>query len=175
MNPNHLPDGDVGQLARLFALDQAPRAPESEQRYGALLACQLRVQLAVDLPPMARSEAALRDLSRHLAQVPGETFGQLLSRPDPPLLLLNMVKAFAKSAMADADAALPRDVATVLYCAAIAASLVRHHHAPTRLNERELASGLAWSASRPWVGADLAALFAQAAQRLADNATKAPP
>ena len=79
------------------------------------------------------------------------TYRKLLSDPGAPLEGLVQVKDFAKINREHPDSALPREVATMLYYASIAAALTRQGHRISSLGDAELGEGLAWAAEQPWL------------------------
>src|SRR3712207_613502 len=81
----------------------------TEQELGAVLRHQLAAPLTLDLGTAASG----------LPCEGIETFGQLLHHPSPPLDLLVSAKDFAKAMRNDPGGALPKEVAAVMYFAAI--------------------------------------------------------
>ena len=87
------------------------------------------------------------------------TWGELLADPEPSLETLRAAKHFAKSNITTSDPALPRELATVLYYAVIAAGLVRVGRSLTDLDHDSLCAGLRWSAGQQWVDEDVSSLL----------------
>jgi hypothetical protein len=160
-----------GEPSRLAALlGRAGEGPEwGSDDLASILAHQLRAPLLFDLhrlasargggaagtPPDPWADAAARQI---------HSFGDLLDHPTPPRELLLMTKAFAKPADEGGAPALPPEVASVLYFAAIAAALLRLGERITTLDDRAIANGLAWTLSRSWVGPELRTLLGAAAR-----------
>lgn len=90
----------------------------------------------------------------------------LFRHPRPPLPLLRLTKDFAKVADQPPDGAVPAEVATVLYYAAIVAAFLRHGERISRLSDEQLSQGVAWGLGQPWLDETLAGLFKEAAWRL---------
>ena len=92
----------------------------------------------------------------------GSTYRQLLLADDTPAPVLREIKDDAKRHLED-EAALPGDVATVLYYAALAAGR-RAGASITKLDDEELAAGFGWCLGQDWIGDDLRAAI-RAARR----------
>ena len=131
-HPNH--------LARLFDLADSDAREWGPGDIASILRHQLLTPLRVDLPDAAG------ELSRAAPSPPIETFGDLLNHPSPPLPLLKRVKEFAKaSRMSGTTGPLHPEVATIIYYAAVAAALLRHHARITRLDHATLRQGFEWA------------------------------
>ncbi len=142
---------DPTALAELFNLGQADTPmPWSRDDLAAMLRHQLH-------QPLGPSPAAQNDgyASRpHL---------DLFTRDHPPLARLRQVKDQAKAGGREDDSELPRDVATVLYYAALAAARMHHQDQPiTRLDDEAFRVGLDWALQLPWLDPALKPLFSQA-------------
>ncbi len=87
----------------------------------------------------------------------GLTYRQLLLADDTPAPVLREIKDEAKRHLDD-EAALPGDVATVLYYAALAAGR-RAGASITKLTDVALASGWDWCLGQDWVEDKLQAVF----------------
>jgi RNA polymerase sigma-70 factor (ECF subfamily) len=77
--------------------------------------------------------------------------GELLHDPQPSLELLERVKDFAKDNGTDPESPLPREVATLVYYASIAAALARGGRRISRQDEGSLRWGFEWGRDQPWV------------------------
>ena len=144
-------DTDRAQLAGLF--DPAPDAERlwRDEELGAILKHQLTAPLQVDLINLERGLAIK---VRTLAESQGLTlksFGDLLAHPNPPVELLKITKDFAKACRLSPHSPVPREVASVLYFASIAAALVRCRRRISGLSNDALAEGLHWVLARPWL------------------------
>jgi hypothetical protein len=130
------------QLAKL--LNPALPTPWTPKDAAAALKHQLAAPLLPDLltPPTADPDF-LRPLL--LALPKSTTFLKLLTMKSPPLDLLIALKTFSAHARTTPDSPLQGDPATLLYYAAIAAALAKHHHRITTLPEKDLQEGLTWS------------------------------
>ena len=161
MNPeNH-------RLAALFALDEQPSGPWDKTDLAALLRHQLAAPVEVDLGTLPPDQSPK---IRSLAGAEGLTlrsFNDLLQHPHPPVALLRMVKDFAKLNRSHRRSALPPEVATVIYYAAIVVAALRCGQAISELEPAQLRKGLDWALSQPWLEDGLRALFEEAQSRLA--------
>ena len=145
---------DHRQLATLLDLD--PDGADrlwSDEELGAVLRHPMTLPLQVDLVNLERGLAVK---VRNLAESQGLTlksFGNLLAHPHPPVELLKVTKDFAKACRLSPRGALPKEIATVLYFASIAAAMVRCRRRITGLSDAGLADGLRWILARPWLDA----------------------
>lgn len=159
-------DADREQLSSLF--DMAPVAERlwRDDELGAMLRHQLTAPLRIDLINMERGSATQ---VRALADAQGLTlksFGDLLAHAHPPVELLKITKDFAKACRLSPHSSLPREIASVLYFASIAAALVRCRRRITGLSSDALAEGLNWVLARPWLDAPIRSLMEECLQLL---------
>jgi len=87
------------------------------------------------------------------------TYHDLLFHPDPPAAPLNQVKESTKRWMSCDDGDLPREVAGVLYFAAVSAARLRGVGGVSTLPEETLRRGATWALAQPWLDASLTGLF----------------
>ena len=156
------------QLAKLFGAEPHAPAAWSMQEVEAIYRHQLATPLKVELAGL-QPEDALR-LST-VAEAQGlllRSIGDLLHHSHPPLMLLTMLKDFAKRLMEHPDSPLPREVASLLYWSAIAAGLTRAKTRLTSLDDGRLREGFRWAMSQPWLDAPTAEML-----RLADSGLSA--
>src|SRR3712207_756951 len=137
MNDYAADDCPPGALASMLEVDWAAGPTWGEQD----LAAMLRHQMAAPLPAVGRrpGDESSGDCSGSI-----QTFGQLLHHPSPPVALLAAVKDFAKACRADPHAALPKEIAAVLYFAAIVVARRRCGLMVSRLSAEELRAGVEW-------------------------------
>ncbi|MEO0514893.1 MAG: hypothetical protein AAF086_06310 [Planctomycetota bacterium] len=146
---------DPTALAELFNLGQPDTAlPWSTSDLGAMLRHQLHQPLGpapgIQGTPASDDGYATRP---HL---------DLFTQSSPPLARLRRVKDLAKAGDTP-EGQLPRDVATVMYYAALAAARVHHPEQPiTRLDDEAFRVGLDWALQLPWLDPALKPLFSQA-------------
>jgi RNA polymerase sigma-70 factor (ECF subfamily) len=132
MSPSDESPADAGVLSRLL---DSPAPP-------ADAAAQLRQALAAQLP---------LDLEAGVKGPVPNSLGELLHHPGPPPELLELAKDFAKDNRIDPESPLRREVATVLYYAAIAAALARCGRRITRSDDDTLRRGFQWGCEQSWV------------------------
>ncbi len=160
------PSADRIRLENL--LGGAPGAGEvwRPEEFAALFRHQLTAPLRADLaaldPRLAEKLAGLRAPDGG----PVVTFGDLLSHPAPPVVLLELVKEFAKESRRPGGGHLPPEVATLLYYLAIATALLRCGRPLTRLDGAALREGFQWAVAQPWADEATRELFRQAEGRL---------
>ena len=145
-------DSDQRQLATLF--DVSPDGDERlwlDEELGAILRHQLSAPMQVDLINLERGLALkVRNLIESLG-LTLKSFGDLLAHPNPPVELLKVTKDFAKACRLSKHGSMPREVASVLYFASIAAALVRCRRCITGLSNEVLSDGFRWTLTRPWL------------------------
>jgi hypothetical protein len=132
------------------------------EELAALLRHQLAAPVAVDLgslsPAVAQSLKSLSGAQGLLIR----SFADVLYHPHPPLDLLGLLKDFAKAAAAVTAGPIPRDVAQVLYYAAIASGLRAGRSEITSLDEQALREGFAWVHAQRWVDPEVQELLTAA-------------
>ena len=152
-------------MAEIFSWDGQPEGLWSDDDLAAILRHQLSVPCEVDLGATGQLatlpiKAGTRSSSRL------GSFAELFRSTDPPTELLRAVKDFAKATLTDPHFPLPRQVAGILYSAAIAVALVRCNERISKLSDEGLQHGFRWAARQPWVPDDLRALFGEALKAL---------
>jgi len=102
------------------------------------------------------------------------TLAALLSDPSPPIDALRRVKEWAKPAMQDYADDLPREVAGVIYFAAIHAALARGGgERITHLPDGTLRKGARWALRRPWLDPVCATVLREGLAHLAAGSAEA--
>jgi hypothetical protein len=95
------------------------------------------------------------------------TMGELLVQLAPPAYWLIRVKEWAKPLMTSDDTRWPREVAGVLYFAAVAAGRLRCPHEHTSdLTDAKVRKGAEWALCLPWLDPALASLFKETLVKL---------
>ncbi|MEM9419603.1 MAG: hypothetical protein AAGA25_11225 [Planctomycetota bacterium] len=145
--PHH---SDPTALVELFNLGQAQTPfPWNTNDLASILRHQLH-------QPLGPSPSKLDDgyaTKPHL---------DLFTQSNPPLDRLSQIKDQAKKG-SNEDGELPRDVATVMYYAALAAARLHHPQANiTRLDDQAFRVGLDWALKLNWLDPALKPLFSQA-------------
>ena len=105
-------------------------------------------------------------LAAGVKELGGWPVGQVLLDDRADLEQLARIKQWAKSTATATSTSAEITCAKVLYYAAIAASLAVHGRKITRHSNRSLAASFDSLAGRPWMPAELAALFRRAGQSL---------
>ena len=132
----------------------------------------LRLQLAAPLgPPVADPDAGS---GRDGGGGPC-TYADLFAHAAPPTDVLRRVKDWAKPQMARHDAELPREVAGVIYFAAIVADRVRGTGTISELTDDRVRQGAKWALRLPWLDPGLADLFREAVAALESLSVPPPP
>ena len=183
MTPQHttrcpdlsLSEVDPGRLRLLWPHASAASAggpaavccPEVVDLAPADFADSLRHQLAAPLDPQP-------DLGVDDDDAP-ITLADLLAHPAPPAEPLRRVKDWAKPHMGEHGGELPREVAGVLYFAAVAADRVRGSGRVSELSNDQVAAGAAWALRLPWLDAGAAELFRAAIAKLRPSTPRADP
>jgi hypothetical protein len=145
------------QLAAVLSLATDEDIAWPADDLGAVLRHQLSAPLEIDAGNM--DEAAVLRLVAGRRGLLVRSYGELLLHQRPPLPLLRAVKSFAKRCRLARRGALPREVATVLYFAAIVAALSRCGQRISSLSTSALREGVAWVLAQPWVQDPLRGLF----------------
>ena len=114
---------------------------------AAILHAQLHQPLSRLFHPMLGERTA--DVLA-LAGADIQTLDDLLHAATPSMQLLQLAKDYAKSAPRHPHDAVPRDVAKVLYFAAISVAQ-RHGHRISSLTPTDVREGIAWACRLPWV------------------------
>ena len=94
------------------------------------------------------------------------SFADLFNHAQPPVRLLELVKDFAKANIDHPESGLPREIATALYYASIAAALVRLDARISQLPDADLQRGLRWTTGQAWLDEKTRALLEAALKKL---------
>jgi hypothetical protein len=147
-------NSEPGSLASMLEVGWEAGPTWGERDLAAVLQHQLAAPVVCDLGPAGADAAAPPAGIR--------TFGDLLHHPAPPVELLVLAKDFAKASLADPHAALPKEVAAVLYFAAIVVARRRCGARISQLSPEELRAGAEWVMAQPWVDPATRRLFESA-------------
>jgi hypothetical protein len=150
---------DPTRLSRLWssAVSTAP-AWEPAELAEAL---QLQLGLRVGRPPAADDFDG--------------TYRQLLVDPHPPMAALRRVKDWAKPMMSRDDGELPREVAGVLYFAAVAADRLRGSGSVSELPDERVRRGATWALRLPWLAEPMLTELFRAAAGIGTDSTSDDP
>ena len=153
---------EPSSLARLMALDTSTKHDWHPAELGPILRHQLDSPLGFDLGNFAPESKATLAAVDPPANIPLETFGDLLRHPHPPLGALKLMKEFAKANRDNPESSLPTEIATVIYFAAIVVALTRCGQRITGLDDDALGKGMEWVVAQPWVDESTRSLFRDA-------------
>jgi hypothetical protein len=138
-----------------------PDCPWEAGELEAVLRHQLASPLRYNLAPPDNSPTPLeRD-----AFVEGSV-ADLLCHPHPSMDHLERLKRFAKAHAVDAQSPLPREIAMLLYYAAIVVALVRCNARITDLDDAALCRGIDGMLASPWIDPPTRDLLAAGRARL---------
>jgi RNA polymerase sigma-70 factor (ECF subfamily) len=154
MSPSSNNPADARELSRLLGLPPPPADAAALLRYA--------LAAPVPLDPEATDPGAAGRRPRSL--------GELLHHPSPLPELLEQAKDFAKENRNDPESPLTREVATVLYYAAIAAALARCGRRITRSDDEALRRGFQWCCKQPWLDEATRGLLDEGLLRLGEAA-----
>ncbi len=94
------------------------------------------------------------------------SFADLLHHPHPPVELLEMIRQYAKACRADPEGALPPEVASVLYYAAILVAQMRCQTRIGSLGDDALKAGTRKLLSYAWLDQPMRGLFEEGLKHL---------
>ncbi len=152
---------DSGSWAALFDLEDGQESPWHEEELASILAHQLKAPLHFELQGLP---SGTRRLLRAAGEIGGtearlNTYGDLFRHPEPPLILLILVKRFAKAHQIHPSGVIPPQVTAVLYYGCIALADVRWNRLISSLANDQLIQGLRAVLSYDWVPNELKAVL----------------
>jgi RNA polymerase sigma-70 factor (ECF subfamily) len=155
---------DPKGLGALFQL-QSSDPPDPAAALRQLLTAPVLLDLGDVSPKLAQELRTWTERQGLLVK----SLGDVLQHPNPSLELLRIVKQFAKDNRSNPDSPLPREVATVLYYASLAAALVRYGERITRHQDAALQKGFQWALEQSWVDDATKGLFQEGMKRLGSS------
>jgi hypothetical protein len=163
---NPFPNSNSNSLAGLMKLTRDEPVAWPSDELGAILRHQLSAPLEYDLRTIAPDgQRTIGEMTAAIKSGPRpRSFGDLIVHPAPPLDLLGLMKDFARGGRD--SAALPPEVGTVFYYAAITLGLLRHNARITKLDDATLRKGIEWSAALPWIDDGMRQMFTEGLGRL---------
>ena len=159
-------ESDPRSLAHVLDLVQGSGKESDPEVLAAVLDDELTRPVQFELSAVGPALAGAARIAASSQGLLVKSLGDLLQHPHPPLELLVLAKAYARSNLQHPDSALPRDVALVLYFACIAAAMVRCGRRITQLGTESLSAGLAWAAGQAWVAEETRDLLQDAGTSL---------
>jgi len=163
--PEQLSRSASAALSSIMELRRETAHHWKTEELGSILKHQLGAPLRLALGQLSGEvahELGKYDSRKHEPQ----NLAELLYDTQPPLELLVLTKRFAKRCNGDPDAPLPREIAMLLYYAAIVAAKLRHGQKLSALQNETLKKGLEWGKGQNWVDERMKALFAEGLQKL---------
>jgi hypothetical protein len=154
------------RLAELMRIGSGQEMHWRQDDLSGILDHQLQTPLMCDLRPDPGQLVRLREISSFAGAPPLNTFTDLLNHPSPPLWLVKLAKNFAKNLDGQTEHALPEEIASTMYLAAIALALVRLGERITALNDAGLIEGFKWVARQRWMPEGILALIREAIVQL---------
>ena len=142
---------DDVSLAQLMDFAQRDDPLWSAQELGAILRHQLQASLTSDLYATENESVAACIDGYAKSDPPIRTFGDLLFHPRPPVELLEPVKQFAKSCRVGTDAAIPDEIATMLYILSIVAAMTKCDRRISKMDTTALRHCLTWAFEQTWL------------------------
>lgn len=159
-------DVEPSRLANLLHLSDEPEQVWHPDDLAKMLQEQLTAPVEYDLTRLGGGPASGITAAARAQGLLVRSMRDLLGHPNPPAELLEMTKRFAKAAREQPDSPIPREIATVVYFASIAAALARCGKRITDLDDSSLRTGFAWACEQTWVDADTRALISEASRLL---------
>lgn len=135
-------------MANLIELNPEPGALWNVEELGAILKHQLAAAI---VPELSKVNRQLNDKSPPAIRNSEQTFGQALTDQKTPIELLKLIKDFGKIHWHSEKSGIPKEVAMVLYYAAIAHAMNHRHDSITKLSTESLRSGMQWVLDQDWV------------------------
>jgi hypothetical protein len=163
---SHFDDARPERMADLLSGTAHAQVTWTPREIEAIYRHQLATPLQVELGALPATEAKTLTGLADAGGLLLKSIGDLLHHPHPPATLLTMLKDFAKRLMEHPQSPLPRDVASLLYWAAIASGLAHGGRRLTSLTNDRLLEGFRWAASQSWVDATTVELIRSAEHTL---------
>lgn len=157
---------DPARLAGLLEMSDNHGIVWRPEELGGILRHQLSVPIEFDLASLKGGAARKLRLAASAQGLLLKSFADLFQHPNPPVALLKLTKEFAKANRNHPESPLPREIATVLYFASIAAALVRCRKRITELDDAALREGFTWGRQQTWVDDATRTLFGEALELL---------
>ena len=157
---------DASQLAGLIRQVVNDRVDLTDDELRDIL----REELDAPLLPKARFVTHARARSTQSicwSRTRFATMRHVFADPQPPTDALNVIKEYAKHVRNDPDSAIPQNVCSALYYAAIAAAKSRHGLMISSQEPDTINRGIQWALSQPWITEPLLTVFRSALEKAA--------
>jgi hypothetical protein len=169
-DPYSTRSGNPRKLAGLMSMAVQPSNEWSAQELAAMWMHQLDAPLLFDLSALSPRVGDTIAQATRVDPQPLSRFVDLLRHHRPPVEVLQWTKDFAKSHMVGgADAALPPDIAAVLYYGSILLARLRLGMRISELDETSLRRGVMRILEMPWLDEETHKLLASGLQSLAEQ------
>jgi hypothetical protein len=169
-----LTKGRAKELAALMSTSDESSPLWRADELAALFRHQMSAPVLMDLGSFDPRTAEQLETLTAAQGLLLSSFADLFDHPAPPLALLQLVKDFAKANRDHPESGLPREIATALYFASIAAALVRLDKRISQLPEAELQRGLRWTQEQRWLDEKTRALLDDALKKLSAEGSSKP-
>jgi hypothetical protein len=161
--------GRARQLSALMASGEEHAPLWRPEELAAMFRHQMSAPVLMDLGSFdPRTASQLKALTAAQGLLLS-SFAELFNHANPPLQLLQMVKDFAKTNLDHPESGLPREIATALYYASIAAALVRLDKRISKLPDADLQRGLRLTQQQPWLDERTRSLLAEALKKISGD------
>ncbi|MBI1371341.1 MAG: hypothetical protein GC159_01075 [Phycisphaera sp.] len=169
----NLQTSEAEALAILFGMQTDRSAGQGVEELAGALSGQLSMPLS-DLTRMM--PWVTRDLrrARRTLKAEVETVADMLSLDSPPVELLRMLKSYAKLCYHDPAGVMDKEVALMLYYAAITVALIKHDEVITSLKRPRLIRSLNSRLNKAWIDPRLEELFHDALAAMGAEAQDEP-
>lgn len=145
---------DVQSLSTMLQINPVNRHEWSAVDLSEMLNHQLAAPLHLALGPLSGEVSHFLNVESK----PSErrmTLKELFGHPHPPLVLLKLVKRFAKICRKSLDNPLPGEIVMFLYYASIAVAALELNEAISDLNDASMIRGLRWLCVQPWMSDEM--------------------
>ena len=157
-----------GKLANLMKIGSDAKDSDNrispEQEKAELLYDRLADLLPLDSAAPGSLPVIPDGLSNVLRQQCNEAVGEILQNPKSDILVIRRIKEYYNELSEHTDSKNERDVAIVIYYAAIAVALVFHKEKISRFSCRKLERSFSSLIDKSWVPTDLIKLFTEAGE-----------
>ena len=158
---------DPTRLAVLLDMSAVDAATWAAEELGSVFRHQLSASIEQDLSDGPMEAVVRANLMTDARGGSLRSFGDVLRHESPPVEVLERIKQFAKVRRTEPEGSLPREVATALYYASLAAALVRCGQRITTLDDEALREGFEWGSTQDWVDDEMRQMFRNAGDAIA--------
>ena len=149
----------IQRLARLLNWSEDEHCPWSIEQLTALFEHQLKTSLCEQFPEVSPRLTAGLLKSASDQNEPIVTLDDLLKHPSPPIEVLRAVKDWATHSMRSKNNKTPRQIAPIIYLAAVAVALVRCDERISRSEDMDLEATFRQALEATWTGDQIRQIF----------------